>query len=246
MSDPANSSLDVAHTVQTCRMRASASSPNLALVQQAASSSSDSSNGSWQQEQQQQQEQQDGGGQLVPSHSSRSVGDLSHTWPLRAGAPGTKSRFGRPAGGSSSSSGAALPGEAPFSEQADACESCAALQWGEEQQQQEQQQAGPAGMRDCAGTSSSGGGGAGAHRWTFSRCNSEYGGSEAWGREWRIHCVTFNMGGKLPDSLPDALLGRVSTGSGAGQLPDVLVVATQVWRGATLMAATALHVHRRA
>lgn len=109
------------------------------------------------------------------------------------------------------------------------------------------------------------GGGAGSmtnSTWAFSRCNSGLSmasstitASEALrARRLRVHCVTFNMNGKLPSSLPPELLGDcvaliegqqqqqsqgVGAGAGAagaeeedadssGRPPDLLVFATQV------------------
>jgi hypothetical protein len=67
--------------------------------------------------------------------------------------------------------------------------------------------------------------------WTFSRCNSGLSlGSEALGRKLRVHCVSFNMNGKLPASLPPEMLGECGAlegGDAAGSL-DLLVYATQV------------------
>lgn len=78
--------------------------------------------------------------------------------------------------------------------------------------------------------------------WTFSRCSSGLSlGSEMLARRssLRVHCVTFNMNGKLPASLPSEMLGECgallegTADAGADGSPDLLVFATQV-RGLTM------------
>jgi hypothetical protein len=75
--------------------------------------------------------------------------------------------------------------------------------------------------------------------WTFERCNSGLSlGSDALGRKLRVHCLTFNMNGKLPASLPPEMLGECGAlaGPDADGSPDLLVFATQVggWRQAAI------------
>jgi hypothetical protein len=101
----------------------------------------------------------------------------------------------------------------------------------QQRQQQQQQQHGfspqprvPQDEFAVGGSSSS----ARVTSWTFSRCNS--GLSEALGRKLRVHCVSFNMNGKLPASVPPDMLGECGALEGleaAGSL-DLLVFATQV------------------
>jgi hypothetical protein len=70
--------------------------------------------------------------------------------------------------------------------------------------------------------------------WNFERCNSGLSlGSDALGRKLRVHCLTFNMNGKLPASLPREMLGECGAlaGADAEGSPDLLVFATQVGGG---------------
>lgn len=78
--------------------------------------------------------------------------------------------------------------------------------------------------------------------WTFSRCSSVLSlgsGMLARSRSLRVHCVTFNMNGKLPASLLPEMLGECgallegtadAAGADSSSPPDLLVFATQVRR----------------
>lgn len=84
--------------------------------------------------------------------------------------------------------------------------------------------------------------------WTFSRADSGISlRSDALGRKLRLHCVTFNMNGKLPASLPHELLGGCGALQGADKVnsPDLLVFATQVSRAWLTSDAGKLQLGRR-